>query len=191
MIISVLHISTGGKRQGRVDPTCRTDLRKKMMDESNFDELIYNKPGHLIRRLHQIATSVFHEETDGSDTTPVQYAALSAVRAYPGIDQLRLANAIGFDRTTIAGVVERLEGKGLISRSPGIADRRTKLLSLTATGAAPLQDIYPGTERAQTRTLAGLDPAERALFVAMLQRLVAANNETSRVPVSPPPARVA
>ncbi|EON20781.1 transcriptional regulator MarR family protein [Cupriavidus sp. GA3-3] len=159
------------------------------MDQSNLDELIYNKPGHLIRRLHQIATSFFHEETGGFDTTPVQYAALAAVRAYPGIDQLRLANAIGFDRTTIAGVVERLEGKRLISRSPGIADRRTKLLSLTATGAALLQDIYPGTERAQARTLAGLDQAERALFVALLQRVVAANSENSRVPVSPPPAR--
>ncbi|EHP41089.1 transcriptional regulator MarR family protein [Cupriavidus basilensis OR16] len=160
------------------------------MDETNLDRLIYNKPGHLIRRLHQIATTVFLEETEGFDTTPVQYGALAAVRAYPGIDQLRLANAIGFDRTTIAGVVERLEGKGLVSRSPGIADRRTKLLFLTDKGEALLMAIFPGTERAQGRSLIGLNDAEKVAFVEMLQRVVAANNEVSRVPISSPPPRL-
>lgn len=158
------------------------------MENTSLDQLIYNKPGHLIRRLHQVATTVFLEETMEFDTTPVQYGALAAVRAYPGIDQLRLANALGIDRTTIAGVVERLESKGLICRTPGVADRRTKLLFLTEKGAALLLAIYPGTERAQARTLTGLSAAEKIAFVAMLRRVVDANNDVSRVPISSPPA---
>ncbi|WP_432262304.1 MarR family winged helix-turn-helix transcriptional regulator [Cupriavidus sp. TMH.W2] len=158
------------------------------MEDNSLEVILYDKPGHLIRRLQQIATTVFLEETAGFDTTPVQYGALAAVRAHPGIDQLRVAQAIGFDRNTISGVVERLEAKGLVSRETG-TDRRTKLLYLTEAGKALLQQMYPGTERAQDRMLTGLTKAEKAAFVKMLKRVVDANNEVSRVPVSAPPRR--
>ncbi|WP_454711806.1 MarR family winged helix-turn-helix transcriptional regulator [Cupriavidus nantongensis] len=161
------------------------------MKDSSLEVVLYNKPGHLIRRLQQIATTVFLEETAEFDTTPVQYGALAAIRAYPGTDQLRVAQAIGFDRNTISGVVERLETKGLISRETG-TDRRTKLLYLTAEGEALLEQMYASTERAQERMLTGLSKAERKQFVDMLKRVVDANNEVSRVPVSVPasvPAR--
>ncbi|WP_334538336.1 MarR family transcriptional regulator [Bradyrhizobium sp. AZCC 2230] len=42
------------------------------------------------------------------------------------MDQLRLASAIGFDRTTISGVVDRLEAKGLMVRKISGTDRRAK-----------------------------------------------------------------
>jgi DNA-binding MarR family transcriptional regulator len=158
------------------------------MKETSLEVVLYNKPGHLIRRLQQIATTVFLEETAAFDTTPVQYGALAAIRAHPGIDQLRVAQAIGFDRNTISGVVERLEIKGLVSRKTG-TDRRTKLLYLTAEGEALLDEMYEGTERAQERMLTGLTKAERKQFVDMLKRVVDANNEVSRVPVSVPPTR--
>lgn len=161
------------------------------MKDSSLEVVLYNKPGHLIRRLQQIATTVFLEETAEFDTTPVQYGALAAIRAYPGTDQLRVAQAIGFDRNTISGVVERLETKGLISRETG-TDRRTKLLYLTAEGESLLEQMYASTERAQERMLTGLSKAERKQFVDMLKRVVDANNEVSRVPVSVPasvPAR--
>jgi DNA-binding MarR family transcriptional regulator len=158
------------------------------MKDASLEVVLYNKPGHLIRRLQQIATTVFLEETAEFDTTPVQYGALAAIRAHPGIDQLRVAQAIGFDRNTISGVVERLETKGLISRETG-TDRRTKLLYLTAQGESLLDQMYVGTERAQDRMLTGLTKAEKQAFIQMLIRVVDANNEVSRVPVSAPPRR--
>lgn len=157
------------------------------MDEFDLNRVIYSKPGHLIRRLQQIAVTMFLEETAAFDITPVQYAALAAIRAHPGIDQLRLANAIGFDRTTIGGVVERLEAKGLITRETGAADRRTKRLHLVAAGQQLLKDMSAAAERAQERILEGLDPREKKLFIEMLSRLVRINNEASRVPVTAPP----
>ena len=38
---------------------------------------IGERPGHLIRRLKQIATALFLEETAELNLTPVQYAALT------------------------------------------------------------------------------------------------------------------
>jgi DNA-binding MarR family transcriptional regulator len=72
---------------------------------------IYRMPGHLIRRLHQMSVAVFAEKiaAAGADITPVQYGALCAVRAYPGLDQATVASMIAYDRVTIGGVLDRLE----------------------------------------------------------------------------------
>ena len=74
-------------------------------------------PGHYIRRLQQIAVAIFLEETAGFGITPVQFAALSAVAQQPQIDQRSLARTIGFDTSTIGGVIDRLEARGLVQRS--------------------------------------------------------------------------
>jgi DNA-binding MarR family transcriptional regulator len=144
---------------------------------------LYGAPGHLIRRCQQIAVAIFMDETKGFDLTPVQYAALVAVRAQPGVDQTRLVKLIALDRSTIGKVVERLEAKRLIARRAGSVDRRTKLLYPTRRGSALLDGIGAAVARAQTRILAPLAPAERARFVAMLARLVDINNALSRAPL--------
>jgi len=139
-------------------------------------------PGHHIRRLQQIAVAIFLQETEASGITPVQYAALQAVTNQPGIDQRTLARSIGFDTSTIAGVVDRLEARGLMQRNTSPADRRMRLLTVTAAGAALLAEVQPGMLRAQQRMLAPLPEGERDAFMRMLRTLVQANNELSRAP---------
>jgi MarR family transcriptional regulator, temperature-dependent positive regulator of motility len=99
-------------------------------------EDIDHMPGHLARRFHQIAVAVFLAEVEeaGSDLTPVQYAALVAVSATPGIDQVTLAGLIAYDRTTITGVVDRLVQKELVMRRASIDDRRARELNITDAG---------------------------------------------------------
>jgi DNA-binding MarR family transcriptional regulator len=146
---------------------------------------LYGAPGHLIRRCQQIAVAIFMDETKSFDLTPVQYAALVAVRAQPGLDQTRLVKLIALDRSTIGSVVERLEAKGLIARRTGSADKRSKLLYPTPAGSAMLDAIGGAVARAQTRILAPLAPAERTRFMEMLVRLVDLNNGLSRAPLQP------
>jgi DNA-binding MarR family transcriptional regulator len=148
------------------------------------EQLLHRKPGYLIRRLQQMAVSIFLEETAEFDVTPVQYAAIAAVCVFPGIDQLRLANAIGFDRTTISGVVDRLEAKGLVVRKVSGRDRRAKLLFATAAGSQLLKEIQEATDRVQHRILAPLSRPEQKTFLEFLNRLVLSHNDSSRVPVN-------
>jgi DNA-binding MarR family transcriptional regulator len=159
------------------------------------DEEIYAKPGHLIRRLQQIAVAIFVAETKAFDITPVQYASLLAVRLHPGIDQTTLMEAVAFDLSTIGEVVGRLEGKGLVKRLVSPKDRRAKVLYITAAGRRLLAQIEPNVEKAQERILAPLPRADRAPFMRALEHIVEANNELSRVPLrrqqsSKPAARV-
>ncbi len=139
-------------------------------------------PGHLIRRLQQIAVAVFLQEAEGTGLTPVQFAALQAVSGQPGLDQRTLAGLIGLDTSTVAGVVDRLEARGLLSRSNSPQDRRVRLLSLTADGEGALAEVVPAMLRAQERILAPLPAAERREFIRMMKRLVSSNNELSRAP---------
>lgn len=139
-------------------------------------------PGHNIRRLQQIAVAIFLQETEGLNVTPVQYAALQAIADAPAIDQRSLARTIGFDTSTIGGVIDRLEGRALVQRNADPDDRRVRRLTLTADGAALLERVLPAMQRAQQRMLAPLPEAERAEFMRMLCTLVTANNELSRAP---------
>ena len=139
-------------------------------------------PGHHIRRLQQIAVAIFLQETEPHGVTPVQYAALQTVGNAPGIDQRTLARSIGLDTSTIAGVIDRLESRGLLLRNASPEDRRVRLLTLTDAGRAVLDAVIPSMQRAQVRMLAPLPKAERPEFMRMLRMLVTANNELSRAP---------
>src|ERR1700751_1992364 len=97
-------------------------------------DAVYTAPGYLFRRMQQIAVAIFMEECRSFELTPVQYAALVAIRTHPGIDATRLSAVIAFDRSTLGNVIERLEAKELIERKPAPHDKRVKLLYLTKPG---------------------------------------------------------
>jgi DNA-binding MarR family transcriptional regulator len=142
-------------------------------------------PGHLARRFQQIAVAVFLAEVGeaGFDLTPVQYAALAAIRSSPGIDQVTLAGLIAYDRTTITGVVDRLVQKGLLVRNPSSRDRRARELQVTEAGKRTLRGITPAVEAAQQTMLRGLTEREGADLMRLLRKAIAAGNELSRAPL--------
>lgn len=152
-------------------------------------EDVYQMPGHLIRRAQQIAVSIFLEECAPADLTPVQYAALVAIRDNPGIDATRLSALVAFDRSTLGNVLERMEAKRLIRRIGSTADKRVKVLHLAPEGDSALQEVEPLVQRAQDRILAPLAPEDRAVFMRMLAQLVELNNDASRVPLRAAPLR--
>ena len=143
---------------------------------------VFDKPGHLIRRLQQIAVAIFIDETAAYNLRPVQYATLLAVRLRPGMEHARLAESVALDRSTLVDVVRRLEARGLVRRETTEEDRRVKLVYLTDEGAAVLDAVEAAVDRAQERILAPLKPEDRAPFLAMLQKIVSGNNDLSRAP---------
>lgn len=144
------------------------------MDTDPLD--IHALPGHLIRRLHQLSTKVFSDQTRaaGFDLTPIQYVALDALRENEGIDQAGLATAIAKDRATVGSVIDRLEQKGLIARQVSRRDKRARELALTPAGEALVAAMTPVVEALQADILPGLTPAEYAQFVALAAKVARA-----------------
>jgi len=143
---------------------------------------VYEMPGHLIRRAHQLSTAIFAEECAEFDLTPVQYAALEAIEANPDVDATRLSSLIAFDRSTIGDVLERLEAKGWILRAPSPTDRRIKLVRLTNDGARLLHEVEPAVRRVQERLLAPLAARDRATMLRLLTQLASLHNDVTSVP---------
>ena len=146
-------------------------------------DAVYTAPGYLFRRMQQIAVAIFVEECKAYDLTPVQYAAMVAIRTHPGIDATRLSAVIAFDRSTLGSGIERLEAKHYVERRPGPGDKRVKLLHLTPDGVVLLGEIVSSVDRAQARMLQPLKPADRKTLLALMTQLVDLNNEASRVPL--------
>jgi MarR family transcriptional regulator, lower aerobic nicotinate degradation pathway regulator len=143
---------------------------------------IYTAPGHLIRRAQQIAVAVFFEEFEGWDMTPVQYAALIAIRDRPGMEQRTLVNYIAIDRSTVGSMLKGLEERKLISRITPKENQRIKQLFIKPAGTRLLDDTRENIFRVQERILAPLGKDKRT-FMEQLTRLVNLNNELSRAPL--------
>src|SRR5438105_13333306 len=100
-------------------------------------------PGHFARRVHQLAVALFVQEVGELDLTPVQYSSLQTVCNQPGIDQKTLANSIGYDTSTIGGVIDRLEARGLVVRHVAPNDRRVRRVTPTDKGVQALEAVVP------------------------------------------------
>lgn len=196
------HLARSGMRgnDGGLLYTCqcannsrRTDMAPRAKRDTQHDdraevgsqgdpakELLWARPGFLVRRLHQIHVAMFFEECKTANITPVQYAILTVLSVMSGLDQTSLGQEVGLDRTTTADVVRRLEERGLLERRDNPADRRTRHVFLSKEGKSLVTSLRNDMARAQERMLAPLTPTQRKTFMNLLATLVEANNQYSR-----------
>lgn len=144
---------------------------------------LWNRPGYLIRRLHQIHIGLFAEECGSEDLTPVQSAILTVLQGGEEMDQLTLSTSVGIDRTSGADVIRRLERRGLVTREASSLDRRAKIVKITEQGKKFTARVRPMMAAAQDRLIAPLTDEEREEFFRLIKKLVDANNEASRAPM--------
>ncbi len=143
---------------------------------------LFARPGFLIRRLHQIHTWLFTEETQQYNVTPVQYSLLTVLAEHGEMDQNTLAYEVGLERTSVAEVLPRLEARGLVERRQSESDRRVKLVRIARKGRALAKRMDGAAQRAHDRTIAYLPEGERERFMLQLIQLVESHNDTSVVP---------
>jgi DNA-binding MarR family transcriptional regulator len=146
----------------------------------------YRGPGHLIRRLQQIAVAIFMDEFKSLDITPVQHIALVAVRDYPGLEQQAIADLIAIDRSSAGRIFSFLEQRGLIKRVTPKQNRRTKQAFVTPAGLRLLNLSARLIRKAEERILKVLSDKEKQAFMDELVRLVDVNNTLSRAPLRMP-----
>lgn len=144
---------------------------------------LYDQPGHLIRRAHQISMSMFHELL-GREVTPVQYAILRMLHELPGLDQVTLAQRVGLDTSTAADIAVRLEAKGWIVRE--VLPRRQRRLLLTQEGETLLTRLIPSVKALSHGLLDSMGETDAQELLRLLRKFVDLNNDQSRVPLVSP-----
>src|SRR5580704_7263790 len=113
-------------------------MAKKAVQRSSNSWPLGQRPGFLIRRLHQIHVALFQKKCAAFDVTPLQYSLLSALAVRGTADQTTLAADVVLDRTTTTGALKRLQSRNFIERTVRREDRRAQICRLTAAGAALL-----------------------------------------------------
>jgi DNA-binding MarR family transcriptional regulator len=139
--------------------------------------------GSLTRRVHQICMAMAADSVAGADLTPVEYGAMACLNKQdgePGIDQIGLAARLGVDRNSASLLVNGLAAKGLLERRVNHADRRARLLHLTAKGERLFLQVRKGTLSAQARIIETLAADERELLFDLLIRVIAAKGAHAR-----------
>lgn len=128
-------------------------------------------PDLLGYRLRLAQQAVFRDfATSVQGLSPGRVGLLIYIDANPGVTQSRLAEAAERDRSTMVGVLDLLEARGLIERRRG-ADRRTNGLWLTRAGRTLLARALRSIVRHEQRIAARLSAAERRQLLELLGKI--------------------
>jgi DNA-binding MarR family transcriptional regulator len=146
---------------------------------------LYQRPGFLLRRAHQISVALFESACAELGLTPAQYGVLTVLDAQPGLDQTRLARALAFDKVTVLRVLKGLEDRGLVRRERSTVNRRQMQLALTPPGRDLLAAAREPSEQACRRLLSPLTLEQREHLLQALQALTDGLAADARAGFSP------
>lgn len=139
-----------------------------------FDRgVLENLLGYHLRRAEVFAFQNFGSTGPGHEgISPGQLGLLLMVQANPGINQTGAGRALGIDRSTLVSIIDALEDRGLVERTPSPTDRRSHALVVTAKGDAFLKQIRPRLDAHEGELVRNLSAAERATLIDLLRRIV-------------------
>ena len=127
--------------------------------------------GLLGYRLRVAQQAVFRDFARSiPEVSPGRVGILLLIDANPGVTQIRLAQAVGIDRSTMVGVLHALQARELIERRRG-EDRRTNGLWLTRSGRTLVASLKQRIRIHERRVASRLTTAERAQLLALLEKL--------------------
>jgi DNA-binding MarR family transcriptional regulator len=140
----------------------------------------------LLKRLGYAAKDRAMEAYESTGLRPYHHAILIVLGEGSRETQGAIADALGFDRGQLVGLLDELEERGLVERRRDPNDRRRHLVRLTVEGKQMLRRLRLLARRIDDEFLAPLDDDERAALHALLLRL--AEKHDPRCPIAPSPA---
>ncbi|MCL6639092.1 MAG: MarR family transcriptional regulator [Firmicutes bacterium] len=127
--------------------------------------------GFLLAKCHQKAFQIFREKLLPHNLTPPQFAVLAFLWKKDGQSQIQLGTAMGMDRTTTSGVIDRLENLGLVTRRQHPEDRRVSMIHLTEAGRELERTLPRLSLEASAEAAINLSAKEKEMLLVLLKKL--------------------
>lgn len=125
-----------------------------------------------LRKAARAVSRVFDEELAPVGLKNTQFSLLANLRALSPVAVTELAERVVMDRTTLTRNLGPLERDGLVQVEPG-ADRRQRVVALTAAGKRKLRAALPHWERAHERVDAQLSKTRQRRMLTDLRSAIA------------------
>jgi DNA-binding MarR family transcriptional regulator len=127
----------------------------------------------LLKRLGWEVRDRVHERYEAAGASPFHFTVLAVLDEGARETQATIADALGYDRSYLVGLLDELEERELIERKRDPADRRRHLVNLTPAGKKTLAKLRALQASIDDDFFVSLDPDERATLHALLHRLAA------------------
>ena len=125
----------------------------------------------LLKRLGFAAKEQSMAAYEETGLHPYHHAILLVLDEGSRETQGSIADALGYDRGQLVGLLDELEERGLVERRRDPYDRRRHLVRLTPDGTRTLRRLRALASRIEDEFLAPLNEQERADLHALLLRL--------------------
>ena len=103
------------------------------------------------------------------DLGPSEISVLANLDRAQPVSVGALATATATRPTTLTSVLDRLAGRGLVTRELDPADRRSFLVSLTPPGSLAAAQVAAAVRDLEEQALSGVTLAQRAGFAAVVR----------------------
>lgn len=143
---------------------------------------------YAIAQLQQLVLASVNEVAGRHNLTALQFTTLSVLNHHgEPLSNSQLARRSFMTAQSMHEVINRLEGAGLIKRSPHPNHRRKRPASLTPKGRRVLAACEAGVAEFETRMLLGFSRADRTKLLAMLKSAVRNLRGSSHDAANPTP----
>jgi DNA-binding MarR family transcriptional regulator len=138
----------------------------------------------LLKRLGFAAKERGIAAYERAGFNPYHHAVLSVLDEGSRETQGAIADALGYDRGQLVGLLDELEERGLVERRRDPVDRRRHIVRLTPEGKRALGRLRSIARRLENEFLAPLSAEERETLHGLLLRL-AHEHEPRCAPIPP------
>lgn len=125
--------------------------------------------------LHRAAQRLRSATTERAEQHGLQlrdYIVLSALDKTPNLTQVELGKALGLDKTTLMGQVDRLEGMGLVVRRNDPRDRRARIPEITEAGNTQRAKVASACDDVEAAAMNGFSQDQVQVFRRMLFEII-------------------
>jgi DNA-binding MarR family transcriptional regulator len=126
----------------------------------------------LIVRLSRMAGYRLGEALAAMEMRTHEFSVLNFLAEAGPVSQQQVGQALRINPSNLVGLLDLLEGDGLLVRARDPQDRRRHLVQLTPVGRRRLAHAWQAAEAAEEDLLSPLAPAERDQLRSALERLV-------------------